>query len=281
MQSPFPTLLLGSALMSSTLVASGQTASSDRSDEYVHLHFSKRGTPIVHSFNVEPAFTGRDLFATGRARNGDSVDEQEMELELEWGFTRQFGIIVEMAGIREEELGMASREGWGDMALVPRVLLLEGERFMLTGQTEIVIPTGSHGFGGDTAIAPGLASWFDLGDWWTLNSQVGVEHVFDEDSNELIFGFGLVKTFGTADSHAQCEDGHRHATLAGLFHLHFEVTGAMGLNGEEEGDTEMEGLVGVSYGVSDSLDLRCGYEFPLTSTDEFDHGVVAGAVWHF
>lgn len=276
------TLLLGLTLVSSAFAGtSAPGAGATNPDKYVHLHFSERGTPIVHSFNVEPAFTGRDLFATYRSRNGDTVDEQELELELEWGFTRQLGMIVEMPGIREKEVGLPSREGLGDMALVPRVLLFECERFMLTGQTEIVIPTGSHGFGGDTAIAPGLASWLDLGDWWTLNSQVGVEHVFDEDSNELIFGFGLVKTLGTADSHSQCQDGHKHATLAGLFHLHFEVTGAMGLNGDEEGDTEMEGLVGISYGVNDSLDLRIGYEFPLTSPADYDHGLLLGCIWHF
>lgn len=282
MNSHFTTLLLTTALLSPALAGtSGPSAAADRSDEYVHLHFSDRGTPIVHSFGVEPAFTGRDLFATYHGRNGDTVDEQELELELEWGFTRKFGVIVEVAGIREEEVGEPSREGWGDMAIVPRYLLLESERFMLTAQTEIVLPTGSHNFGGDTAIAPGLASWLDLGNWWTLNSQVGVEHVFDEDSNELIFGFGLVKSIGTASSHSDCESGHQHATLKGLFHLHFEVTGATGLSGEEEGDTSMEGLIGVSYGLSSGMDLRCGYEFPLTSTEDLNHGMVAGVIWHF
>ncbi len=282
MKSDIAILILTTTLVSSSIAGdSASLTSGDGSTHYEHLHFSGRGTPIAHSFNIEPAFTGRDLVATYRHRNGDAVDEQEMELELEWGFTPTFGVIFEMAGIHEDEPGLPTRDGWGDMAVIPRVLLLESERFMLTGQVVMGLPTGSHGFGGDTAIAPGFNSWSDLGNWWTLNSQVAVEHGFDQDSNQLVFGFGLVKTIGSADSHSRCEDGHLHTSMAGLFHLHFEVTGTMGLSGDEKGDTSMEGLIGLSHGLSSSVDLRCGYEFPLSSPSDFDHGIVAGVVWHF
>lgn len=282
MKSQIATLLLTATLISSAIAGDPvPLASGDHSTDYEHLHFSSSGAPIVHSFNIEPAFTGRDLFATYRHRNGDVVDEQELELELEWGFTQTFGVIIEMAGMRDDELGLPTREGWGDIAVVPRALLHESERFMLTGQVEIELPTGSHGFGSDTAIAPGLNAWLDLGDWWTLNSQVAVEHAFDHDRNELVFGFGLVKTIGSADTHSHCAEGHNHRDMAGLFHLHFEVTGTMGLSGDEQGDTGMEGLIGLSYGLNSGVDLRCGYEFPLSSPSDFDHGVVAGIVWHF
>ena len=282
MKSDVTTFILSTALVCTAMAGDpAPLASGGHSTDYEHLHFSNCGTPIVHSFNIEPAFTGRDLFATYRHRNGDVADEQEMELELEWGFTRTFGVIIEMAGIREDEQPGPTHKGWGDMAVVPRVLLHESGHFMLTGQVEIGLPTGNHGFGGDTAVAPGVNAWFDLGNWWTLNSQVAFEHAFDADSNELVFGFGLVKTIGSTDTHLHCAEGHDHRDMAGLFHLHFEVTGAMGLSGDEEGDTSMEGLIGLSYGLSSGLDLRCGYEFPLTSTEDFNHGMVAGVIWHF
>lgn len=247
-------------------------------DPFEHIHFSSRGTPIVHSFGIEPAFTGRDLFLDYRHRSGDGFTENEIELELEWAFTRRLGVIFEVPYIFEDEDGEETKDGFGDLAIVPRAILLEKERFTLTSQIEIVAPTGTNGFGGETTIAPGFASWFDLGDWWTLNAQLGVEHIFDEDETELLFGVGLVKSLGSEDKPS---DTHGHPTAAGLFHLHLEVTGSVPLKGEEEGAVHAEGLVGLSYGVSPQMDLRVGYEFPLTSPREFDGGVVAGVVWHF
>ena len=63
-------------------------------DSFEHSHFSRLGTPIVHSFGVESAFAGRGLFADYRYRSGDGFTEREVELELEWAFTNRLGIIV-------------------------------------------------------------------------------------------------------------------------------------------------------------------------------------------
>lgn len=248
-------------------------------EPFEHLHFSRLGTPIVHSFGIEPALTGRDLFSTYRYRSGDGFSEHEIEFELEWAFTRRLGIILEIPYIFEKPDGESSVDGFGDLAIVPRAVLLEKDRFILTSQLEIIAPTGTSGFGGETALAPGIASWIDLGDWWTLNTQLAVEHVFDEDVNEFIFGFGLVKTLGRTNYTA--EDPHGHQSTEGLFNLHLEVTGSTGLSGEEQGEFIAEGLAGVSYGLNSKMDLRVGYEFPLSSPRDFDGGVVAGFVWHF
>ena len=248
-------------------------------DPFEHLHFSRLGTPIVHSFGVEPAFTGRDLFGDYRFRRGDELTEHELELELEWAFTRRLGIIVEIPYVFEDEAGGTTVDGFGDLAFVPRAILLEKERFILTSQIEIVAPTGTNGLGGETAIAPGFASWFDLGDWWTLNTQVAVEHIFDEDVTDLLFGFGLIKTFGRGDHTSN--DNHGHGSAAGVFNLHFEVTGSVGLSGEDEGTVNAEGLLGLSYGVSPNMDVRIGFEFPLSSPNDFDGGLVTGFVRHF
>ena len=160
-------------------------------EPFEHIHRSQRGTPYVHSFWIEPAFTGRDLFLDHSYREGDGVAEHESELELEWAFTSRLGVIMEIPYIWEDEEGVASASGFGDFAVVPRALLVETERFLLTAQMEVVLPTGSSRFGGETAIAPGIAMWNDLGNWWTLNSGIAIEHGFDADSTELHFGFGL------------------------------------------------------------------------------------------
>ncbi|MGJ8645213.1 MAG: hypothetical protein ACSHX9_17560 [Luteolibacter sp.] len=253
-------------------------------DDFVHLHFTESGTPIIHSFGVEPAFTGRDLFLDHSYRSGDGVTEHESELELEWAFTKRLGIIVEVPYIVEDEEGVGTASGLGDLAIVPRALLIDSGNFVLTAQIETILPTGSNAFGGETAIAPGISMWNDLGNWFTLNSQFGIEHVFDEDSTEFFFGLGLVKTFGEKpDLHIGHDHDHDHGShsCAGLFNVHLEITGATPINGDDKGDFEVEGLVGFSYGLTPQADIRLGYLFPISSPTEFDHGMTGGIIWHF
>ncbi len=246
---------------------------------FEHVHLSERGTPYIHSFGIEPAFTGRDLFIDHSYREGDGVAEHESELELEWAFTERLGLIVEVPYIWEDEEGVATSSGFGDLAIVPRVLLVDNECFLLTAQMEMVLPTGSSRFGGETAIAPGIAMWNDLGNWWTLNTNFAVEHVFAEDSTEFLFGFGLIKSFGgKREQHG--DHDHVHTTV-GMLNIHLEATGSTPVNGDERGDISVEGLAGVSYGLADGFDIRAGYIFPITSPEEFDKGFTAGLIYHF
>ncbi|MDE0835190.1 MAG: transporter [Akkermansiaceae bacterium] len=251
------------------------------SEPFEHLHYSPLGTPIIHSFGIEPAFTGRDLFLDYSWREGNGVTEHETEIELEWAFTKRLGIIVELPYIFEDEEGVGSASGFGDLAIVPRALLIDSERFMLTTQIEVSLPTGSSAFGGETSIAPGIAMWNDLGNWFTLNTNLAVEHGFDSDETELAFGFGLVKSFGEKpDLHHHHHDEHDHSA-AGLINLHLELTGSTPLNGDDKGDFETEGLIGISYSLSSEMDIRLGYQFPISSPREFDHGLTTGLIFHF
>lgn len=249
-------------------------------DPFEHVHLSQRGAPYVHSFGIEPAFTGRDLFLDHSYREGNGVAEHESELELEWAFTKRLGVIMEIPYVWEDEEGVSTTSGLSDFAIVPRALLVESERFLLTAQMEVVLPTGSSTFGGETAITPGVAIWNDLGNFWTLNSIVAVEHVFDEDSTEVLYGLGLVKSFGKkCDSHGD-QAQHVHST-AGLLNLHLETIGSTYINGGDEGDINIEGLIGISYGLAPGFDIRAGYLFPLTSPKDFDKGFTAGVIFHF
>ncbi|MES2983018.1 MAG: hypothetical protein V4727_11950 [Verrucomicrobiota bacterium] len=252
---------------------------------FTHVHASKIGTPYVHSFGIEPAFTGRDLFIDHTFLNGQGFTEHESEIELEWAFTKRLGVIVEIPYIYEDIEGVGSAKGFGDIAIVPRVLLIERERFLLTAQVETVLPTGGSNFGGDTAIAPGIAMWNDLGNNFTLNSIVSIEHGFDADETELVYGVGLVKSFGGEHNDHTRDMCHEHAhessSTAGMLHLHFEVTGHTPINGPDDGDVNLEGLFGISYGVIENLDIRAGYLFPLTNPNAFDHGITTGLIFHF
>lgn len=262
-----------------SLSAEPSHSGSDWFAPFTHIHTSESGTPYVHSFGIEPAFTGRDLFIDHTFTEGDGFTEHETEIELEWAFTKRLGVIVEMPYIWEDEEGESSSSGFGDLAIVPRALLIEREKFLLTAQVETVLPTGSSRFGGETAIAPGIATWNDLGNNFTLNSIISVEHVFDEDETELVYGFGLVKSFG--ETHVGHDHGHMHGSVAGMLHLHLELTGSTPLKGEDKGDVNLEALVGVSYGVTQDLDIRAGAFMPVTSPNDVDYGLTTGLIFHF
>jgi hypothetical protein len=279
-------LIISTAISSLSLAGELQKPVSNNTCDFLapfeHIHASKNGTPYVHSFGIEPAFTGRDLFIDHTFIDGDGFTEHESEIELEWAFTKRLGMIVELPYISEDEEGVGSAKGFGDLAIVPRALLIEQDRFLLTAQTEIILPTGGSNFGGDTAIAPGIALWNDLGNNFTLNSQVFIEHGFDADETELGIGLGLVKSFGGSRIKEKCHDhGHSHTPHAGLVNLHLEITGSTPVNGPDEGDINLEGLIGISYGIIKDLDIRAGYFVPLTSPNDFSHGITAGVIFHF
>ena len=263
-------------ILASTFLLSSAAMATDFLAPFEHIHASKSGAPYVHSFGIEPAFTGRDLFIDHTYVNGDGFTEHESEIELEWAFTKRLGMIVEVPYVWEDEEGVATKKGLGDLAIVPRALLIEQDSFLLTAQIEVGLPTGSRNFGNETSIAPGIAMWNDLGSNYTLNSIVAVEHGFDADETEFVYGLGLVKSFG--ENHA----GHDHAhDGTGMLHLHLEVTGSTPLNGADKGDINLEGLVGLTYGIAQNFDVRAGYFVPLTSPNDFSHGITAGMIFHF
>ncbi len=286
-----PCIVISAAISSLGLAGDFEKSISNNGSDYfapfTHLHASQNGTPYVHSFGIEPAFTGRDLFIDHTYINGDGFTEHETEVELEWAFTKRLGVIVEVPYIYEDEEGVQTSKGFGDLAIVPRALLVEQDRFLLTAQLEVVLPTGSSSFGGDTAIAPGIAMWNDLGSNFTLNSHVGLEHGFDADETELAYGLGLVKSFGGNQVRKikdPCHDhdhGHSHVSHASTLNLHLEITGSTPVNGPDEGDINLEALFGISYGIIEDLDIRAGYFVPLTSPNDFSHGITAGVIFHF
>lgn len=64
-------------------------------DPWPHNHFSRKGTPFIHLFSLEPAFLDRDFFLDYRWASGSEGKEIEVEAELEWALTRRLGIVVE------------------------------------------------------------------------------------------------------------------------------------------------------------------------------------------
>ncbi|NIP98987.1 MAG: transporter, partial [Akkermansiaceae bacterium] len=79
-------------------------------------------------------------------------------------------MVIEQAYVWEDPDGEPSVSGFGDLAIVPRIVLCEHERFLLSANLEIELPTGSNdlGAGQEWHLAPFITTWADLGHWWTL-----------------------------------------------------------------------------------------------------------------
>lgn len=124
----------------------------------------------------------------------------------------------------------------------------------------------------------GYEIWMDLGEWWTLNSQMAIEHNFAEDASELVFAFGLVKTVGTLRNPSGDDPGHPNS--AGLLSFLLETSGKVALPGPEDGLFRAEGIVGLVYGINNSCDFRVGYEFPVSSPRALNGGLAIGFIKH-
>ena len=254
----------------------------------VHCHFSPRGTPLIHPFHVEPAFAQRDLLVDYSFGAGTDEDEHEIEVELEWALSRRLALVVEVPYHFLNPADGRAEDGLGDLAFAPRALLAEYQRFLLAFGLEIETSTGDEDRGlgrGEAAVAPSFSFWCDLGHWWVLNAQVGTEHATDSGDAELLFRASLIHTLGYQEvqgsAHADHDHEHDHGLPPGLLSLILEVDGTLGLAGDEDGDIEAEGIIGAYYGLSEHMDLRAGYRFPLTRSQELNSGLTAGAIWHF
>jgi hypothetical protein len=255
-------------------------------DPAVHSHFSPCGTPMIHSFRVEPAFTRRDLLIDYGYRNEAEASEQEIEVELEWALTRRLGLVLEVPYVFLDPDGAGDVDGFGNFAISPRVLLAEYHRFLLAFGLEIESPTGSRSTGiaeNEVALAPSLAVWADLGGWWAANAQTGVEYLCESDESELFVRASLIHTFApdqaSRQSHAEHE--HGHGLHPGLLSLVLEIETVVGLTGEADGDAEVEGIIGAYYGLAEKVDIRAGYQFPFTSSEELNSGLIGGLIYHF
>jgi hypothetical protein len=145
-------------------------------DPPVHRHFSKGGTPLIHSFRTEPAFTRRDFLFDYSFRNDKEGNVHEIEAEVEWPLSRRIGLIFEMPYVFIDTDDDGSVDGFGNFAVSPRLLLAEYRRFLLAFGLEIETTTGETDGGiaeDEVSLSPSFSTWVDLGNWWTVSAQSG------------------------------------------------------------------------------------------------------------
>ena len=251
-------------------------------EAWEHRHVSPNGTPYVHVFGFEPAFFDRGLFFDyHQTTSADRTeDESEFEVELEWAFTKRLGVVVELPYARIDETGGDSRTGIGDIAVAPRALLVDTDDFLLSANLEVGMSTGddNRGLGsGETTLAPSFSCWADLGNWVTLQAQIGTEHGLESGDTELSYKSAMTWSFLTSPT----SDPQSVHYQAGMTSLLAEFTSHTVLDGGEETRTSSEVLFGVSYSLSEHWQVRTGYQFPVGGPEDIDHSFVIGAVLHF
>jgi hypothetical protein len=241
---------------------------------------------MIHSFRTEPAFTRRDILLDYTLRNETGLDEQEIAAEVEWPLSRRLGLIFELPYVFVDDDNEGTAEGFGNLAISPRVLLAEYERLLLAFNLEVETTTGTTRgdiASDEVALAPSFSTWVDLDNWWALNAQSGIEYPTESGDSEFFFRSSLIHTFGSQDDyesdHAHHE--HGHASTHGLFSVILEADLALGLSGPEDGDWFAEGIVGLLVGLWPNADARVGYQFPLSRSQDLNNGVTAGLLWHF
>lgn len=251
-------------------------------DPPAHSHFSPRGTPMIHSFRTEPAFTRRDILLDYTTRRKTGRDEQEIAAEVEWPISRRLGLIFEVPYVFVDSDDESDVDGFGNLAVSSRVLLAEYEHLLLAFNLEVETTTGTTRgdiASDEVALAPSFSTWLDLGNWWAINAQSGIEFPTESGDSEFFFRSSLIHTFGSEDEHAH--DAHGHETTHGLVSVILEVDLALGLSGPEDGDWFAEGIIGTLIGLWPNADARVGYLLPLSRSQDLNHGVTAGLLWHF
>ena len=255
-------------------------------DPWPHTHYSRRGTPNVHLFRNEPAYLDRDFFLDYTLKHGAEGMEMEVEAEVEYAFTRRIGIVFEAPYAFLDPDEGERENGLGDIAIAPRFLLVEFDRFLLSANAEFSFPTGDEDRGlgsGEAAINFSLSTWTDLGANFTLQTNAGIEHGLRTDSDALTWGGAVTYSFyiGSQPELLRAGGAVRSHFPAGLVNLIAEIRGEHPLDGDEKGSGTAEVIFGAAYSITPHVEIRGGLTFPAWNPREFDNGLIVGLIYHF
>jgi hypothetical protein len=255
-------------------------------DPWTHADYSRRGTPFVHLFLTEPAYLDRDLFIDFTWMEGDEGAEYEVETEVEYAITRRIGVVLEAPFAYLDPEEGDSERGPGDIAIAPRFLLVEYDRFLLSANLEFEFPTGDEDRGlgaGETIFGPSLSTWVDLGGDFSFQGNIGLEQGLESDMTAMTWGAALTYSLylGGKPAIVDPDGAVRSHFPVGLLSLIAELRGEHPLDGEDEGSGTATAVLGASYTFAPALEIRAGFMFPAWEPREFDHGVIVGLIWHF
>lgn len=253
-----------------------------------HTHFSPLGAPYLHPFTMEPPQMHQDVFFIYRYANNtfEGSDENEAEAHIDWALSKRFGIFLGLPMIGIEEAGGTHQQGLGDLEIGPRTVLIERDRFILSSNFFMTMPTGdaSRDLGaGEMELAPLFTTWQDLGNWNSLYLNFGPRVGTETGNSAMIYGFSYAKAFLGPVLPCNHENGHGHGEEdgvhfpPGLTAVYLELAGESEMNGAER--TFIEMLPGISYAVTEHAEVRFGLLVPVSRLERFDTQYIISFTW--
>lgn len=250
-----------------------------------HNHFSENNVPYVHLFNLEPAFLDRDIFLDYKINNLKDGKEIELEFEAEWALTNRIGLIFELPYIFLEEEDLDDEEGLGDFALGTRFLLLSDEDSILSFNFGFSFPSGKNSQGlseNEYSLNYSFSYWTSIYQTLALNVQIGAEHGLESEEVNLNYNAALsYSVMAFAKSSHNIQDGHSQDGShfsPGMINLILEYSGS---SNWEDGKSVSEILLGATYLLTRSWELRVAYSIPLQKYNELQDSIILSAVYHF
>lgn len=227
--------------------------------------------PRFRLLRIQRAFWEREIriaspYAFGA--DGGTVNELEVEVEIELPVSRRFLIEFEPALKGIKPYGGLWAFGAGDLSVIPQVMLYETKDVSFSSGLSVRVPTGSQSVGaGRTSLAPYLALWTDLGQRVSLHTFFGTEFPlagYGPGRPDSVFQYAaaLAKTVTP-----------KNTPWFGNLTFFAELNGTTNIGGPNR-STTVTLLPGVRWLVLKDFWLAAGYEAPLTGTRQFD-----GRVW--
>lgn len=199
--------------------------------------------------------------------DGGTLDEQEVEMEVELPVSRRFLIEFEPAVTGVRPNGSSWRFASGDFTMIPELMLYETKDISFSSGLSIRTPTGSQSVGsGRTSLTPYLAWWKDLGQRVGLHTFFGTEFPLagygpDRPDTTLQYGIALAKTITPKDT----------PWLGNLtFFAEFNGTTE---RGDANPSTTATLLPGARWLLFKDFWLAAGYEFPVARTNRLERRV--------
>ena len=132
-------------------------------------------------------------------------------------------------------------------------------------------------------FAPSISTWLDLGNNFSLQNNVGIEHGFTSNTDALFWGGALIYSMYT-DGSPRITNGSgrvRGHFPKGMLSPIAEIGGELSLDGDDEVKGAAEWLFGVSYAISSKVKIRGALSCPAWNPRDFDNGATIDFLDHF
>lgn len=153
---------------------------------------------------------------------------------------------------------------------------------MISSNLEFGFPTGDEKRelgSGEISISPSISTWLDLGNWFSLSSQLGFEHSLESEDTGYFYKMAL--------GYSVIRHGKRKIDLdnfhfpSGMLNFIAEFSGNTYLTEFDETESAFDILLGAAYVVNPHWEGRVGYSFPIGGHQEFKRSVVFSLIRHF